>query len=344
VARSYSHSRSIIWLALCSGIVFACIPIKINATEIEVGTYTGSNQAWADWTDESVSWWNNTTADDMYVCSARFRIGYTSTDPAYSLMVRYGTGSTTSTSDWIEWDETLITVLDTPETMTLFSLERSSGCFLVEPGKMYKVWFWRDSHMGEYSMNYWKLGSVTAHIDPPHGAQQITADSEWYLGAGFLETFLDDEEYYIGYTTSSYVFDPYSSSTYAFTDPDFGWFGNAMWDVLKSLFVAPIAEIGQWIFDNIGKIKYRSPWGYFFRAVDVITDRNATATASTTGMIIPFHYDQQNYEMINISDTAVMDFDWSPIRTASAFFITIWFIFWVWSFGIRVIDTLADLL
>jgi len=45
-------------------------------------------------------------------------------------------------------------------------------------------------------------------------------------------------------------FDEYTSSSYPFGDPDFGWFGNSMRDVLKYLFVPPVA-----LWDAVDGIK-----------------------------------------------------------------------------------------
>jgi len=342
VARSYCIAYSCYWLALFGAIVLVCWPGIAYAEEVTIGTYTGSNQAWADWTNESNTWWRN-DGDPVYVCSIRFRVGYTASPPDYGLTVRYGVANTSSTSDWIDYAEESWTTAQFNTDVTLYSYE-PEYCFYVPTGRFLKVWAKRDSHWDEYSVKYWKLGSVTANVDPPHGEQKIINDSTWYAGNGFLESFLNDDDYFIFYSSSTTSTPEYSSSTYAFTDPDFGWFGNAIWDVLKSLFIAPVSELGQWIFENIGKIKYRSPWGFLFRAVDVVTERNDSATASSTGVLIPFHYDNQDLEMINISDTATFDFEWSDIRTASAFFLTLWFISWIWTFGVRVIYALADIL
>jgi len=70
------------------------------------------------------------------------------------------------------------------------------------------------------------------------------------------------------YASGTSIFDPYVSSTYGFTDQDFGWFGNAMADVLKWLFTGALQDVADWMEAQLLLAQYRVPQGYITRWMD----------------------------------------------------------------------------
>lgn len=126
---------------------------------------------------------------------------------------------------------------------------------------------------------------------------------------------------WINYTTSTDpygYFDAYSSSSYGFTDADFGWFGNAMVDVLKYMFVGPLENINDWFQLQLQNTRYRSPQGYITRAQELWENSlyDSFESASTTPLTVDILGRTKTVFAADPEATTGIDFDeWRTVST-----------------------------
>lgn len=187
------------------------------------------------------------------------------------------------------------------------------------------------------SSNYIYLRGSTANNSDTMSV--INAGGTWLDADGFL-IYAYGEEGYVAYvdvatSTDPYAyFDAYASSSYSFTDPDFGWFGNAILDVLKYLFVGPFDAVKSWFLTQIELAKYRTPQGYLTRFFEMHQDVAGDFTsASTTELVVSIPLPGQATSTGTIIDPAVAEDvgvpydDWRDISVNIIWIVALWKIF-----------------
>jgi len=167
---------------------------------------------------------------------------------------------------------------------------------------------------GSDQYNYWCYGGNTpaaTTCQNGKGAFRVLSD-----------TAAPDWHDYFTFSTSTNpysVYDQYSSSSYGFTDPDFGWFGNALVDVLKFLFVAPVDAIVNWWQSQMATAMYRVPGGYIVRFQEAWNSHMSGAASSTQPLNLHFNFSKTGVAPFNLASMRSVDGTSSTIDVATVF-------------------------
>jgi len=135
----------------------------------------------------------------------------------------------------------------------------------------------------------------------------------------------------------SSLFSAYASSSYAFTDPDFGWFGNAMSDVFKWLFV-PSDSSKAVLTAKKNDLLTKMPFGWFEQASSTVS--GLTSGVSTTSSSIYLSASTTagswNVEVFNASSTknTIPSNVRTLIRTLGG--VAIWALFFTWLVALAI--------
>jgi len=170
----------------------------------------------------------------------------------------------------------------------------------------------------------------------------LTTDGVYLLGLGDTTFMLFD-----AYSTSTDpygYFEPYASSSYAFTDPDFGWFGNAIVDALKYLFVGPFNTVNDWFQLQLQNARYRSPGGYVIRFQEAwqneLTDAFESSSSTTINATLRLPDGDHTAPIFDNEFATSNGFDLNDFRNISTYIF--WFLY-VLYFYHRSLDFIDDL-
>jgi len=199
--------------------------------------------------------WQQTVGGRTYDIAITVREGMTSNPGTGGVVV--GTG-TIYAPDITTSPTTIVTGLDT-------------GCFLARGGTKYGI----DFETGQ---------------DPSHplytffyNASTITNGQAWdYVPvSGWTARPTREQTLTLYGVTDASMFDSYVSSTYGFTDPDFGTFGNAMVDIAKWLFVPSQSSLN-FITQKRNEIMAKPPLSWAAVASSTIGGLNTPFSTTST--------------------------------------------------------------
>lgn len=156
----------------------------------------------------------------------------------------------------------------TPNVETTIVFDESPGdgndtVFYFQPGTTYRLHMYHGGAGSCITANRTLVRSATGDNEPD--VQDEGGGNDGITIYGYGEDYYSDWTSYTTSTDPYGFFEAYNSSTYAFDDPDFGWFGNALFDVIKYLFVAPLSSVNDWFQLQLQNARYRSPQGYIVR-------------------------------------------------------------------------------
>lgn len=164
----------------------------------------------------------------------------------------------------------LIYAVDIATSTTQITTDLSS-CFYARVGTVYGIDFDTGEDATNYLWHYYYNGDVYDNTS----AWDYVPVSGWTDRGATREQTIS----LLG-TTDFSMFGAYVSSTYDFSDPDFGWFGNAMFDVGRFFFVP--SNSSQAVLDNKkSELMAKVPFGWFASASSSLSELSVTSTTTT---------------------------------------------------------------
>lgn len=202
----------------------------------------------------------------------------------------------------------------TPNVETTAIFDESDGdyddtVFYFSPGNTYRLHMYHGGAGSCITSNKTLVRSAVGDNEPE--VQDASEANDGITIYGYGEAYYSEWEDYTTSTDPYGYFEAYNSSTYGFTDQDFGWFGNAIVDVLKYLFVGPFESINGWIQLQLQNARYRAPGGYIVRIQEAWENSLTDAFESTSSTPI--------YATIALpgqatTTGAIFDSDWANAR------------------------------
>jgi hypothetical protein len=171
-------------------------------------------------------------------------------------------------------------------------------------------------------------GSVTDILSEEYDLSNPAQDGIQLIGYG--EGTWPSWETWTTSTDPYGFFEPYASSSYGFIDPDFGWFGNAVMDVLKYLFVGPLTSINNWFQLQLQNARYRWPQGYIVRIQEAWENSLTDSFTSSSSTPLTVDLMGKTYTVWSANpkeDTGIDTDEWRIYSTYVFYIMAMWY-FW----------------
>lgn len=336
-----SHPFACLWIvsALVAVAFLACTPRRVEAAVAPEVLFGADNAADNDTTyyicpndvqSDSVKYTATTTMAVQYV---QFYVQSGTSVTNFDLYMDVRLGDSVTSTIWNSYSIT--STFST--SMTGYQIDITPDLLWLEAGETVNFTFRMTGAGSCISTTRFTFRGSTADNDEEesmnaYSGSWSTADGPYVLGLG--ETSFTGWE---GYTTSSDpygYFTPYASSSYAFSDPDFGWFGNAIVDVLKYLFVGPFTAVNDWFQLQLQNARYRWPGGYVVRLQEAwqnsLTDAFSSTSSTTITATIPLPTGDAEGPIFSNTFAQSNGFDLDQFREISVYvfwFLYMWYVF-----------------